>query len=107
MKNRRVKLTLTIDKSILAEAKKVSEEKNIPLSRVVENFLKFFADPEVYCFKCGTKFKVKEAKVCPKCGWLICPKCGACRCSLSDEVAESIYYMRKVYEDLLIGRINP
>jgi len=102
----RVKLTLTIDNNVLSEAKEIAKEKGIPLSRIVENYLKFFSNPTVYCFNCGYKFSVKDAKVCPKCGWLICPNCGACRCSIPDEVAKAVFYMRKVYEDLLYGRIK-
>ena len=106
--NRKVKakLTVTIDNEILREAKEEAKRKNLPLSRVIENFLKFFADPEVYCFVCGEKFKVRGAKLCSKCGWLVCPKCGACRCKLGDEAASVAFYMRKVYEDLLVGRVE-
>jgi len=106
MTDSRVKLTITIDKVVLEVAKKAAKEKGVPISRVVENFLKFFSDPEVYCFKCGGKFRVSTASVCPKCGWLICPECKACRCVLSDEVAEAVFHMRRVYEDLLAGRIT-
>ena len=106
MKSTRSKLTLSIDKETLDKAKIEAKKKKIPLSRLVENFLSFFTDPYVYCFKCGTKFKIKEAEICPKCGWIICPKCKACRCKVSDETATAIYYMRKVYEDLLIGRVK-
>jgi len=102
----RKKLTVTIDAEVLEKAKKVAESKNIPLSRLIENFLSFFADPYVYCFSCGEKFYVKDSEVCPKCGWLICPKCKACRCSLDENTAASIFYMRKVYEDLLAGRLK-
>lgn len=106
MTNLRTKLTVTVDKSILEKAKEVAKEKGIPISRVIENFLSFFSDPEVYCFKCGKKFKVNAAIMCPKCGWLICPECNACRCVLPDEVAEAVFHMRRVYEDLLVGRIT-
>jgi len=100
------RLTVTIEKEIYLKAKEEVKRKKIPLSRLIENFLKFFADPEVYCFKCGEKFFVKKAKICPKCGWLICPQCGACRCSLSEETAIAVFYMRKLYEELLAGRIG-
>jgi len=102
----KAKLTVTIDSKILKEAKEESKRKNLPLSRVIENFLKFFADPEVYCFVCGEKFKVREAELCSKCGWRVCPNCGACRCKLGDEAASVAFYMRKVYEDLLVGRVE-
>jgi len=102
----KTKLTLSIDEKILDNAKKIAKEKHIPLSRVVENFLKFFASPKVYCFKCGEKFNVEESKLCPKCGWLECPKCGACRCGLEEDIAVAVFQMRKVYEDLLVGRVK-
>lgn len=104
--NPKTKLTISISKSVLEEAKKVSREKHIPISRAVENFLKFFTNPEIYCFKCGKKFSSADADLCPKCGWVICPECKACRCGLSDETAVAVYYMRKVYEDILAGRVK-
>ena len=102
----KVRLTITIDSKILTEAKKEASRRNIPLSRLIENFLRFFAFPEVYCFKCGEKFSVKEAELCPKCGWIICPKCKACRCILGEEAAIAVFHMRRVYEDLLSGRVK-
>jgi len=100
------KLTITINKSILDEAKIVSEQKHIPLSGAVEIFLDFFTNPRVYCFKCGQKFSSKEAKICTKCGWMICPHCEACGCGLNEETLRAVFYMRRTYEDLLIGRIK-
>jgi len=102
----KVKLTVTVDENVLSDAKDAAKQRNVPLSRVVENFLRFFARPEVYCFKCGEKFNVDEAEVCAKCGWLICPHCNACRCGLSDETAVAVFHMRRVYEELLSGRIK-
>ena len=102
----KVKLTVTIDKEILDRAKKVSEEKHVPLSGAIENFLEFFTNPSVYCFKCGKKFTSKDAKVCTKCGWMICPHCNACGCGLSEETLRVAFYMRRTYEDLLIGRVK-
>ena len=104
--DKKTKLTITVDEDVIKEAKKTSDERRIPLSRAIENFLKFFTKPEVYCFKCGEKFSVVKVDVCPKCGWLICPECKACRCKLSDEVATAVFHMRKVYEDLSGGRIK-
>ena len=104
--NIKTKLTLTVDKNIVEKAKKVAEQKRIPISRLIENFLDFFAKPEVYCFKCGEKFNSVEAELCPKCGWMICPKCNVCRCGLNEETAVAVFYMRKVYEDLLAGRVK-
>jgi hypothetical protein len=102
----KTKLTLSIDKDVLEAAKRSADQKHIPLSRLVENFLAFFASPYVYCFKCGEKFNVTEAKVCAKCGWLICPECKVCGCGLKEETAIGIFHMRKVYEDLLAGRVK-
>ena len=102
----RTKLTLTIDKNVLEEAKKAAQQKRIPISRLVENFLDFFARPGVYCFKCGKKFSTNEAELCPKCGWMICPKCNICGCGLNEETAIAIFHMRRVYENLLAGRVK-
>lgn len=104
--NPKVKLTITIDKKILDSVKKVSEQKHVPLSGAIENFLEFFMNPYVYCFKCGKKFTSKEAKVCTNCGWMICPHCNACGCALSEETLRVAFYMRRTYEDLLIGRVK-
>ena len=102
----KTKLTLTVNKKILEKAKKVAEQKRIPISRLIENFLDFFAEPEVYCFKCGEGFNSMEAELCPKCGWMICPKCEVCRCGLSDDTAVAVFHMRRVYEGLLAGRVK-
>lgn len=102
----KTKLTLTVDKNIVEEAKKVAEQKRIPISRLIENFLDFFAKPEVYCFKCGEKFSSIDAKLCPKCGWLVCPECNVCRCGLDEDTAVAVFHMRRVYEDLLAGRVK-
>jgi len=103
---KKAKLTLTINKDVLEKAKKIAEEKHIPLSGLVENFLSFFSNPYLYCFKCGERFNAEEAKLCPKCGWLICPKCSACRCGLEEDTAVAVFHMRRVYEDLLSGRVK-
>ena len=102
----KTKLTITVDEKVLEKAKKVCEEKHIPLSGAIENFLNFFANSWVYCFKCGEKFNVQEGELCPKCGWLKCPKCSICRCGLDEVTAIAVYHMRKVYEDLLSGRVK-
>ena len=102
----KTKLTLSIDEDVSKEAKKVSDERNIPLSRLIQNFLRFFNKPEVYCFKCGEKFSSDDAELCPKCGWMICPKCKVCRCGLNEETAIAVFHMRRVYEDLLSGRVK-
>ena len=104
--NLKTKLTISINKNVLENARKVAIKRHIPISRLVENFLTFFASPNFYCFKCGEKFSAEDTDICPKCGWLLCLKCEACRCRLSDEVAVAVYQMRKVYEDLLGGRVK-
>ena len=102
----KTKLTISVDRTVLEEAKKASDEKRVPLSRAIENFLRFFTNPEVYCFKCGEKFTSEKSDLCPKCGWMICPKCKVCRCGLNEETAVSVFHMRRVYEDLLSGRVK-
>ena len=102
----KAKLTLSIEGEVLNRAKLMSDEKHIPLSRLVENFLRFFNEPHVYCFKCGEKFASDDAEFCPRCGWMKCPSCGVCRCELDDETAIAIFHMRRVYEDLLAGRVK-
>ena len=102
----RVKLTITIAEGVLQKAKKAADEKRIPISRLIENFLEFFINSGVYCFKCGEKFDSSSSKLCPKCGWMICPKCKVCRCGLNEETAVAVFHMRRVYEDLLAGRVK-
>jgi hypothetical protein len=102
----KTKLTLTIDKEILDKSKKVAGEKHIPLSGVIENFLEFFSNPTIYCFMCGEMFTSAEVEICPKCGWMICSSCGVCRCNLDEQAAIAVFYMRKVYEDLISGRVK-
>lgn len=104
--NPKTKLTISVDKEILEQAKKVSKKKHVPLSGAIENFLEFFTKPEVYCFKCGEKFSSNDAELCPKCGWMICPKCKVCRCGLDEGTAIAVFHMRRVYEDLLSGRVK-
>ncbi|MHA1833948.1 MAG: DUF6364 family protein [Candidatus Baldrarchaeia archaeon] len=100
------KLTTTIDKQILEKAKRICEEKHLSIAGILENFLNFFTDPWVYCFSCGEKFYVRQGELCAVCGWIKCPKCGACRCMLEEKTAAAVFHMRRVYEDLLIGRIT-
>jgi len=105
-KDPKTKLTVSVDKEVKKRAKEVAKEKGVKISGAIENFLKFFTKPEVYCFKCGERFSSDEAKLCPKCGWMICPKCGICRCGLDEETAVAVFHMRRVYEDLLSGRVK-
>jgi hypothetical protein len=102
----KARVTMTIDEEILQRAKKRTEEKHIPVSRLIEGFLDFFSNPKVYCFDCGKEFHSSESELCPKCGWMKCPSCGICRCNLDEDIAKAVFYMRKVYEDLLIGRVE-
>ncbi|MHA1590003.1 MAG: DUF6364 family protein [Candidatus Njordarchaeales archaeon] len=94
------KLTLAISEEVIEKSKRKASEMGLSLSRIVENALRFFADPEVYCFSCGFKFRIKEAEMCPKCGWYICPKCGACGCRLGEEGAKVAFYMRKTLMEI-------
>ena len=105
-KDPKTRLTVTVDEGILNKAKEEAGRKRIPVSRLIENFLKFFAKPEVYCFKCGVRFGSVDAQLCPKCGWMICPECKACRCGLSEETAIAVFHMRRIYEELLAGRVK-
>jgi hypothetical protein len=102
----KVKLTLTVDKSVLEEGRRAAEQRNTSISRLVENFLAFIANPVLYCFGCGKSFKVKMGQSCPKCGWVKCPKCGSCRCSLTEEAAVVAYHLRQSIEDLTSGRVS-
>ncbi len=106
MVSRKHKLTVTIDADVLNRAKKVTQQKNIPLSRIIENFLDFFSNPYVYCFRCGKHFDIESADICIRCSWMKCPQCGACGCNLSEETAKAIFEMRRVYEDLLGGKVK-
>lgn len=102
----KARLTVTVDKGVLKSAKEAAERKRIPLSRLIETFLNFFAKPEVYCFKCGERFSSTETELCLKCGWMICSKCEACRCGLSEDTAIAVFHMRRIYEELLAGRVK-
>ncbi len=102
----RVKLTLSLDGEVVERAKAKAAISGVPLSRIVEDFLSFYSNPYVYCFTCGVRFSVSEGEICPSCGWLKCPSCGACRCGLNEEAAVVAYRLRKVYEDLLHGRLK-
>ena len=64
--DRRAKLTLSIDEEVLKEAKVAAEERRIPLSRLVETYLRFLAETEVYCFSCGEKFRVQQRMFTPR-----------------------------------------
>ncbi len=106
MVGKKVKITDNVDKDVLQRAEKVLKEKNIPRSRAIESFLKFIADPHIYCFSCGEEFVVSKSTVCPKCSFVKCPKCKGCSCKLSDQTSTAVFHMRKVYEDLIGGRVK-
>jgi hypothetical protein len=102
----KTKLTVSIDKKLLEEAKVEADKKHTPISGLVENFLEFFVTPYVYCFKCGERLDSSKAKQCPKCEYLVCSRCHACKCNLSEESAVVANQMRRVYEELRGGRLK-
>jgi hypothetical protein len=102
----KTKLTLSVDKDIKQKAEQLAKEKHTSVSGLVETFLKFFTNPKVYCYKCGREFSASESTLCPKCEWMICPDCKSCGCGLSVETIIAISQMRKVYEDLIGGRVK-
>lgn len=102
----KTKLTLSIKKDILERAKEVSNKMGVSISKLVENFLAFYASPTLHCFHCGKKFDIRESKVCLKCGWYICPHCGGCGCSLDDSAKKVAFEMKKVYDELLLTDIR-
>ena len=91
----RKKLTLSIDAEVIEKAKKKANIVGIPLSRLVERALKFFASPSVFCFYCGRKFELAKAKLCTNCGWFICPYCKSCGCKLGSEGKRVAHFFRK------------
>ena len=68
----KTKLTLSINEKVRNDAQAVVDERNLTLSRLVENFLKFIIKPNIWCFKCGEKFCIQDVDNCPKCSYLIC-----------------------------------
>jgi Family of unknown function (DUF6364) len=102
----RSKLTLTISEELLKNAKVVSKEKGIPLSRLVERYFEFLVQRPVNCFSCGERFEASRTRVHGKCGWLVCPKCGACGCKLGEKEASVALSLRKTLEDLVGGRVG-
>jgi hypothetical protein len=97
----KTKLTLSINEKVRNDAQAIVNERNLTLSRLVENFLKFRIKPYIWCFKCGGKFCIQDADNCPKCSYLICSSCSACRCKLSDETAVAVFHTNKIYQQLL------
>jgi hypothetical protein len=102
----KAKLTLSIDKKLLEEAKLEAGRRHTSLSGLIENYLEFLVTPYVYCFKCGERLDSRRAKQCPKCEYLVCSKCQTCKCSLSEESAVVANQMRRVYEELRGGRLK-
>lgn len=103
----RTKLTLTVDPRVLARAKRASRSRRIPLSRLVEGFLDWAAEPRLHCFACDAPFGASAGRTCPKCGWLFCPSCGGCGCSLPAEALPGLHSMRRTLEELAGGRLAP
>jgi Family of unknown function (DUF6364) len=99
----KTKLTLSINEKVRNDVQAVVDERNLTLSRLVENFLKFIIKPNIWCFKCGEKFCIQDVDKCPKCSYLICSLCSACRCMLSDETAVAVFHTNKIYQQLLGG----
>lgn len=100
------KLTLTVDPKVHAEAKKVADSRGFAISTLVESYMRFLANPTVYCIKCSAKFNSKDAKLCTKCSWMKCQECGACVCGLDERTATAMYNMRRVYEELIGSRVK-
>lgn len=94
------KLTLTVEEQVINAAKNKAQISGVSLSKIVENALRYYVEPTVYCFKCGYKFSINNAKVCPRCGWYKCPRCGACACDLGEEGVKVAFYMRKTMMDI-------
>ena len=91
----RTKLTLTVDPDVLAEAKAKAQSQHTSISGLVENFLQFYSEARLYCFSCGVALDVTEQETCAKCG-----------CDLGDEARQAVFHMRRVYEELLAGRVG-
>ena len=49
----KIRLTVTVDEKVLVKAKDEARRKQIPLSRVVENFLKFLSRKLNYALNVG------------------------------------------------------
>ncbi len=96
------KLTLSIDRHILEEAKEaISNRKpKAGLSNMVETYLTFLADPLAWCFSCSEEFTASHTKACPRCNFLICPSCSACGCKLDEETTVAVRNMRRIYKYL-------
>lgn len=102
----KIKVTIGIDEDVLKKSEKILSEKNIPRSRIIESFLSYISDPHVYCFSCDEKFFVSKADVCSKCSFVKCVKCKNCSCKLTEQASNAVFQMRKVYEDLIGGRVK-
>lgn len=102
----KTRVTLTIDKDIHDKAKQVAKEKHISISGLVEKYLEFFGNSWVYCFYCGEKFYSSRSELCSKCGYMKCTECNECGCELDEDVISAVFHMRRVYEDLITGRVK-
>ncbi len=102
----RAKLTLTVDPEVLAEAKAKAQSQHTSISGLVENFLHFYSEARLYCFSCGAGLDVAKQETCAACGFLKCADCAKCGCGLGDEARQAVFHMRRVYEELLAGRVG-
>lgn len=102
----KAKLTLTVDPRVLTRAKRASRARRIPLSRLVEGFLDWAADPRLHCFSCGSPFAASSARACAQCSWLACPACGGCGCLFGKEARPPLHAMRRTFEELAGGRLG-
>ena len=102
----RTKLTLTVDPEILTGAKAKARSQHTSISGLVENFLHFYSEARIYCFSCGSALDVAKQEMCAACGFLKCSDCAKCGCDLSDEARQAVFHMRRVYEELLAGRVG-
>lgn len=101
----KTKLTLTVDPKVVARARRASRARRIPISRMVEGFLDWAADPRLHCFACGAPFATSGARTCTQCSWMECPGCGKCGCGLGKQALRALHPMRKVFEELAGGRL--
>jgi len=67
----------------------MSEESSVILRKRKEK-LKMFRKGYHKCFVCERYFDPLEARICPKCDWMVCTHCGSCACKLSEEARRAI-----------------
>lgn len=106
MSQKKERLTITINSDVLHRFKQICKKRHLTISGVLQNFIEFFVNPQLYCFECGEAFDADSAQLCTKCSWMICPSCGLCGCGLDERVIKAVFQMRKTYEDLRMGRVK-